>query len=76
MQMMIKGEPAAWTPAIQALWAKTMEGKDVSEVVGANYFTPRLYVDQYNRGSDKEGFCYWNKRHQVFLVAWSVSQKP
>lgn len=24
----------------------------------ANYFTPRPYQDEYNRGSDKEGFVY------------------
>ena len=52
---------AKWTKETWALWDKNVaplfkDGKDWCSA--AHYYQPRPYVDEYNRGSDKEGFTY------------------
>ena len=59
----INGKPADWTPEIWQLWHTLAEKADpkafdFAKVERANYYTPRPYVDQYNRGSEYEGFTY------------------
>jgi hypothetical protein len=68
----INGQPAPWTPEIYALWEEYMAGvHDERPVVEANHFTPRPYVDEYNRGSDEIGFTYV-RGSQVYQVKRKV----
>ena len=53
-------EGVAWDKRIQNLWDTRVaplfaKGETCSH---ANYFEPRPWVDEYNRGSPYEGFCY------------------
>ena len=57
---MIRGQLAEWTEDILAKWRERVaplfkEGETCSD---ANYFTPRPWRNEYDRGSDKEGFVY------------------
>lgn len=57
----INGVKAKWSKEIDDKWAEVVKihFKDEKRPCSdANYFTPRPYVDQYNRGSDSEGFVY------------------
>lgn len=64
MVRMINGEPANWSGEIFAKWVSTIEdfrskNPEVrGEVTSVNYFSPRPYVDQYDRGSKTEGFMF------------------
>jgi hypothetical protein len=66
METAINGKAAEWTDEIRAKWeAATQDAPppfDAQLVLSANYFTPRPYVDEYNRGSQDEGFVYTMKR--------------
>jgi hypothetical protein len=60
METTINGKPAEWTQAIKDLWEKLVVpriGKGET-ITTANYYSPRPFVDEYNRGSNKEGFVY------------------
>jgi hypothetical protein len=76
----INGKDAEWTPEIWEKWNRTMAGiKDQRPVTRSNYFTPRPYVDEYNSGSDYEGFTYVRKAwpiDQVFQVQWRANDTP
>jgi hypothetical protein len=63
----INGKPAEWSPEVWALWAEMMVAKEPERVEKANYYTPRPYVDEYNRGSDKKGFVYVIGRMVAFV---------
>ncbi len=56
--MNVNGKPAAWTPEIIAKWNGVVDGRPEGRVISANYYTPRPYVDEWNRGSSTEGFVY------------------
>lgn len=66
MQTQINGKAAAWTAEIHAKWETAVADwaeadprkRDPARVTQSNYFTPRPYVDQYNRGSETEGFTF------------------
>jgi len=62
METSINGKPAMWTAGIWALWHMVADDADPKltddQVLRANYFTPRPYVDEYNTGSREEGFVY------------------
>lgn len=61
----INGKPAPWPEAVQAKWiaaTKDWPVGDAVQVTDSNYFTPRPYVDEYNRGSRTEGFTYTIRR--------------
>ena len=62
MRTMVNGQPAEWTQEIYAKWYSAAFGADPKFYEGvvaeANYFTPRPWVDEYNRGDKKEGFTY------------------
>lgn len=71
MTTMINGEPALWPEHILALWRdKTSAGFAGVEVICANYFQPRPYVDQYNRGSKKAGFTFTTSHLSVGQISW------
>jgi hypothetical protein len=56
----VNGRPAAWGEDISKLWlAKVAVKFDEGETCStANYYTPRPWQNEYDRGSDKEGFVY------------------
>lgn len=64
---------AEWSESIQALWDAYVAPKIEHEVVLANWFTARPYVDEYNRGSTVEGFTYIDGR-KVCEVTWDVGK--
>lgn len=62
MECSINGTPATWPPAVWQLWNTHADACDpkltVLTVKSANYFTPRPYRNEYDRGSGEEGFVY------------------
>lgn len=62
MKKQANGKEADWTPEIQALFDHMIEShgglQEGESIEQANYFTPRPYVDEYNRGSHLWGFIY------------------
>lgn len=54
MRKTINGQPAEWTPEIEAAWLSV----GVPHAASSNWFTARPYQDQYSRGSEREGFVY------------------
>lgn len=71
MRTLINAKDAAWTRAIQADWnahvAPRFKAGETCQ--SANYYTPRPYVDEYNRGSNSRGFVYVvNPGRRVCLV--------
>jgi hypothetical protein len=74
MKTTINAQPADWPVNVWDLWqARVVPRLDPEKPAPhtANYFTARPYVDQYNRGSDKAGFCYTVGR-EVYLTEWSA----
>lgn len=67
----INGKEAEWPAEVWDLWFAKMANHDLERfpVERSNYFTPRPEVDQYNRASPYEGFCYVLGRN-VMLVEW------
>ena len=73
MKTSINAMPANWTPEIKAKWANKVEPliADDESIHVANYHTPRPYVDEYNRGTDKAGFVYTVlPGYKVCTVEW------
>jgi len=75
----INGKPATWTPEILEAWTKALQGiDDPAPVTSANYFTPRPYRNEYDRGSDEYGFTYIrsqpNGNKEVYQVKWRTPQ--
>jgi len=56
----IRGRPAPWDDHIRALWAQRVapKFKDGETCSDANYFTPRPWRNEYDPGSETEGFSY------------------
>jgi len=75
MTTTINSQPADWPPEVWAKWHTFAEHADPKltddPVRGANYFTPRPYVDEYNTGSRDEGFVYWTAGRHVYIVTVS-----
>lgn len=69
---LVNGLPANWTPEIEAEFtARVGPLMSADEVVTrANYFTPRPYVDEYNRGDDRHGFTYTLNNRHVCQLHW------
>ena len=69
---MVNGKDAPWTPAIYAEFEARVGPlmEDGERMLNANYYTPRPYVDQYNRGSDRYGFTYTLNGHRVCQISW------
>lgn len=60
MNTSIRGQPDEWPEEVWKLWQEKVaplfkEGETCSS---ANYFTPRPYRNEYDRGSKEEGFVY------------------
>jgi hypothetical protein len=74
MQKLINSKPVAdWPPEVQALW----DTLGLTGVSRANWFTARPDVDEYNRGSTREGFVYTIRvpgrfGPDVRMVEWKV----
>jgi hypothetical protein len=75
MRTLISGKDAPWPGEVWKLWREKVAtpafAADLSNfpVLSANYYRPRPYVDEYNRGSDKEGFLF-DIRHRIYFVEW------
>jgi hypothetical protein len=72
----INGQPAEWTAEIWQRWHTFADEADPKwrdvTVSTANYFTPRPYVDEYNRGSHKAGFVYvLQPGNRVCFTEWT-----
>lgn len=69
----VSGKVAPWGPAELAEWRRRVapllqEGETVEQ---ANYFTPRPWRNEFDRGSDTFGFCYIvNPGRLVCVVDW------
>lgn len=77
----INGKPADWAEEIYKLWYTVAEGADpkmfsFDRVERANYYTPRPAVDEYNRGSEYEGFTYTIIGDDGYPHVWQVQWKP
>lgn len=60
MKTLVNAKPREWAAQTQSLWDEHVaplfeEGEWCRR---ANYYTPRPWMDEYNRGSDWEGFVY------------------
>lgn len=79
MKTQINGKSASWSPGIAAFWNEVIKerikpGETITEV---NYFSPRPYIDEYNKGSNKEGFVYTiNGRHVAQFERVVSEEKP
>lgn len=74
MKRQINAKVAEWTPEIQAFWEEvisTHPDADHGPVLQANYFTPRPYRNEYDRGDTREGFTYTIGRE-----VWQIHQEP
>ena len=69
MQTSVNGKEAPWTEDIEAKWREVAlpEGVSTGDVKSCNYFTPRPYVDTYNKGSREEGFVFTVKNTQSWM---------
>jgi hypothetical protein len=82
----INGKDRAWPEEIQQLWHTRVENADPKwlnvKIEYANYFTPRPYVDEYNRGSRQAGFTYTVRKVEsagvpsVWQCAWQETYDP
>ena len=69
----INAKPSVWSGDIWRKWRQVARGingawakigKGPAVVTHANYYTPRPYMNEYDRGSKAEGFIYTiNFRH-------------
>ena len=68
----VNGKESPWTVAIQAEWVKRVlpSLQNHHHVTAANYYTPRPYRDEYDRGSVAYGFTYTINGRHVCFVQW------
>lgn len=77
---LINSRETPWPEDVQRRWEEKVvprfrPGERCSR---ANYFTPRPYVDEWNRGSDKVGFVYIVLREDRALscmVDWNKEEE-
>lgn len=71
MRTSIQGQPAEWSDSIMSLFISKFDSSvSLDSVTDANYFRPRPYKDEYNTGSDTEGFVYTLNGRHVTLCEW------
>jgi hypothetical protein len=62
MKKTVNNQSDGWPPEVQAVWdlvcGPKFEGETEYKCQRANYFTPRLPVDEWNRASYEAGFVY------------------
>lgn len=71
MKTQINGKDADWSLMVRAKWdeaAASIPPRDGEVVTQCNYFTPRPFKDEYNRGSREEGFTYTINHQHVWQV--------
>jgi len=87
MRTSINGQVAEWNETIWQLWHTHVDLADPklsdaeARISDANYFTPRPYVDEYNRGDTKTGFTVTQGRavHMIVIsggTPWVISRPP
>lgn len=59
----INGKREEWSDRIWSKWDSVANERWGGEVISANYFTPRPYRNEYDRGSEEEGFTYTMRTH-------------
>lgn len=66
----VNGKPATWSEEVQAKWDAAMadEKAPEGEVTSSNYFTPRPWRNEYDRGSVEGGFTYTINHRHVWQV--------
>ena len=77
MRTTINAQPAEWPAEVQQLWREKVDtdefraelAKDKTTVSMANYFTPRPYKNEYDQGSNKEGFVFVIGQ-KVYIAEW------
>jgi len=55
METAINSKPEKWSKEIYKLWrkaCKTITWEKGDKIIKVNYFTPRPYKNEYDRGSD------------------------
>ena len=71
---MINAVTTPWSAAIILKWDEHVLPRFTetdTKCTDANYFTPRPYVDAYNRGSKTTGFTYTvQPGNRVCIVEW------
>lgn len=61
MQLAIQGQSVeTWPPDVWAKWHDLTDKlpRDQGYYIRANYFEPRPWRNEYDRGNANEGFCY------------------
>jgi hypothetical protein len=77
MQTTVNGKETDWTPEIWQKWYTFADMADPKLSRGtvrhANYFTPRPYRNEYDRGSGEEGFVFTlTIPDRVLPTVWQV----
>lgn len=73
MNTSVNGKRCEWSAEIWAKWRKVEKdiplcGQRVPRVTDANYFTPRPFRSEWDRGDLKEGFTYADNFRRVLQV--------
>ena len=70
MKTSINGVSTKWTEAIWRKWIKVKSGPNMpeGEVTHCNYFTPKPWRNEYDRGRSEEGFVYTIQHRHVWTV--------
>lgn len=74
----VNGQPGLWTPGIFGLWTEYVAprfktGETCSD---ANYYEPRPYANEYDRGDPHEGFTYTvQPGNRVAYVQWKAGSR-
>jgi len=71
----INGEPAEWPQRLHDLFAQKVQFAANERCTSANYFTARPYRNEYDTGSNEEGFVYTVNLSQVGKVAWTPTKE-
>jgi len=69
MKTSINGKAAEWPDEVKAKWDTIISdpGCPNGKVTNANYFMPRPYRNEYDRGSEDEGFVYTINFRNVWI---------
>jgi hypothetical protein len=64
----IDGKPADWPAEVREEFDRLMAARPPANVTDANYFTPKPWVDEYNRGHKDRGFVYTIDGRHVCII--------
>ena len=72
MRTSVNAKPCNWEADIHRKWDAASnpdaEELDGAVIVSSNYFTPRPWRNEYDRGCGDEGFCFVTSRRGVYTV--------